>query len=1144
MGSCKDKLRTARINLKGGTEEQRRNALEELREICSEYSGTPCAQEAHELLEKYDSSSSTDDAKSSSLDELERRWASLRGIRDARFHDYFQAIREQDLVRPMKETVIRSLRNWLNDELARLREDRRLEDVEAAADVLRTIKTVEAYAIELVDVRERLREIVFEIRFEALRRDVERALDEWKVQEAWRRWDDILEQGFVPDSIQESVYDLKGRIEEVDEVRDSVETRLDELEDARVQSWADADHVLHTVQFFQGLDASLPESKEQTVERIIDEKLARLNEFVVQSAEEADSLEEISEFWQSYRRTGLLAAEPVETDAVTAESRSTMEAIVHHRLKDAEAPADIEAMETDLNTLCSNPPLSQRLTAFADTLREEVHAIGQQWRAMYDGRRFHVPDGSFPLPLAFDEQVEEYEQYLADVDEFPFRTEEGPVPEDTLRRAITVADTILDEVQDHQEALALKREAEERLHHRELDASLAEWRVTDFRKHASQKGAPERYRRLLEDHVDTLREMARLQAEDEFTGWNEAMEWSEHWKAACEAVTAGHSIPDALDAAIEDETERREAQWVRVLDRLREQDAVPIEELTTLHERLADLLDVFEGLESDRKLLHREILVRRMRTALEEEEVEEAQNYVEELEERFDGPPQELAVRLDVEQARKEGPKALAELLEEKWGRVCGAYGEEAFETLAYTLVQNWQANNDTVIRDCLQPVLRRIREENMPPELVRWKTWLDLERGLRKEVSQAKLRRLEEYAQDPPREDIRDRQLKHLVQQWREDDNWRALSWTYRAFEEHRALLFPEGEDPIAQLQRQSREEAASIREDLVAQIRAGEHDVAECKKRLNEELDRWRDLRDLYEWSSHDTPQRPDELEEVKRLLRGEEQFESLQNDFVYEWDGDLHWRLFENVRYNVVGSINESEVKEYLLGRHDALRSLAEDVRHLKEDGQDFETKVKEAAQFCGRTDERSVRQEHNPTEEGVTPFRLLARHLEGVRQRFDDVSAEWSEILTLPNGLSVPNELAQQFRERIEEWAGIRSWPSLSHEWENGSWDRLIAQVQALDEQEERFRNKIKTIRQHPVHESMPKGGTFDPHKHEEHQEFLELLPDEGPRSKRVFRLFELFVTLQPMPTVLGQCTVADVPDWIHESGLTDANNRRK
>lgn len=1148
MGSCNDKLRTARINLKGGTEEQRRNALENLREICSEYSGTPCAQEAHELLEKYESSSSTEHTKPTCLDDLEQKWASLRGIRDARFHDYFQAIREQDLVRPMRETVIRSLRNWLSDELTRLRKDRRLEDAEAAADVLREIESVEAYAIELVDVRERLRETVFKIRFEALRRDVERALDEWKVQEAWTRWDEILEQGFVPDSIQESVYDLKGRIEEVDEVRDSVETRFNELEDAHVQSWADADHVLHTVQFFHGLDASLPESKEQKVERVIDEKLARLSEFVVQTAEEADSLEEVNEFWQSYRRTGLLAADPVETDAVVAESRSVMKTIVHRRLKDGEAPADVEALEADLNTLCTNPPLSKRLTAYADTLKEEVHAIGQQWRAMYDGRRFDVPDGSLPTPPAFDEQFVEYEQYLADIDEFPFRTEEGPVPEDTLRRAITVADTILDEVQDHQEALALKREAEERLHHRKLDASLAQWRLTDFRKHASQEGAPERYRRLLEQHFDTLQEMARLQAEDKFTGWNEAMEWSERWKAACKAVTVGHSIPDALDAAIEDEIERREAQWVRVLDRPREQDAVPVEELTTLHEGLADLLDVFEGLESDWKLLERDILVRRMRTALEEEKVEEAQDFVEELEERFDGPPQELAVQLDVQQARKEGPKALAELLEEKWGRVHAAYGEKAFKLLGYTLTQNWKKNNDAVVRDCLQPVLRRIQEDNKPPELVRWKTWLDLERGLREEVSRAKLKRLKEYAQDPPRDDVRDLQLKHLVQQWRQNDNWRALSWTYRAFEEDRALLFPEGEDPIAKLQRQSREEGVSFREELVDQIRAGEHELAECEKRLNEELDRWRDLRDFYEWSSHDTPQPPDELEEVKRLLHDisevQEQFESLQNDFVYEWDGDLHWRLFENVRYNIVGSVNESEVKEYLLGRHDALRSLAEDVRHLKEDGQDLETKVRETAQFCGRTDERAVRQEHSPTGEGVTPFRLLARYLEDMRQRFEDVSSEWSEILTLPNGQSISDELAQQFRERIQDWAGVRSWPSLSHEWENGSWDRLIAQVEALDEQEHRFRNRIKTIRQHPVHESMPKGGTFDPHEHEEHQEFLELLPDEIPRSKRVFRLFELFVTLQPMPTVLGQCTVAEVPDWIHESGLTDANNRRK
>jgi len=1153
MGSCNDKLRTARINVKRGTEEQRRNALEDLREICSEYMGAPCAQRAQKLLKKYDSSSSKEDTKPSSLDELEESWASLQGLRDGRFRKYFQEIQEHDLERSMKETVVRSLRNWLEEESTELRRKRRLDDAKRAAEILQEIESVETYAIELIDEIEGVHEAVFEIYFGDRQKKVKSALEQWAVQDARRYFKEIMEQGPVPDSMQESVHALRSEIEEIDKVRRSVESRLNEMAEARIQSWGDAEYVHSTIQFFDGLDTSIPDSEEQNLKRVIDEKLECLNEFILQKAEDTDSLEEISEFWQSYRRRGLLAAEHVEEDAIAAKSRDAVEAIVHRRIKQAETPAEVEDLKTELNRHCTSPPVLRELVSSVDTLKSEVQTIEQEWQAMRDGRQFSVPEGSVPIPPPFKDNKDEYEQYLSKVN-FPFRNKKGSVPEDTLRRAIDVAESILDEIEDHDEALALKQDAENRLLHQNLDASLANWRLANFQKYAAREQAPERYRRLLENHFDTLQEMARLQAEDEFTGWEEAVQWSERWKVDCQTVREGFFIPDALDGAINDETKRREVQWERVLAQLREQNATTAEELTTLHQRIEDLLDVFE-LASEQKLLEREILRRRMRTALEEESIDEAQNFAEQLEERFSGPPQELAVRLDVEQARRdsESAKALAELLDEKWHRVRTAYGEDALTLLVDTLAQNWEASNYDVIYNDLKPLLRRPQEEEMPSELVRWDTWLDLERHLLEDVSWPHLKRLEEYAQAPPSDRIRDRQLKRLLQQWRNTNNWRALSWMFRAFPVDRSDLFPSGEDPVERLRERSREETASIRDDLVDQIRAAGSGLGECKKRLNEELGHWRDLQDFYEGSTFDPPQPPDELEEVKKLLRAttdvQQKFESLQNDLVYEWQSDLKrksltnkWKSFENARFKIVDSITEPEVGEKFLGRHDELWSLAEDIRHYKEDGGDLEQKVKEVAEFCGRTDERAVRQKHRPPGDGDRPFRLLASHLKDVQQRLDDVSSEWSEILTLPDGKSVPEEMAQQFQERIWDWAEIRSWPPLAQEQEDGGWEYLIARVQELNEQEEQFRNQIEKMRQHPAFEKTPQGGTFEPHEYSEHQEFLKLLPDEVPRSERVFRYFELFATSQPMPTILGECPVEEVPDWMDESGLT--NNQRR
>jgi len=782
------------------------------------------------------------------------------------------------------------------------------------------------------------------------------------------------------------------------------------------------------------------------------------------------------------------------------------------RVGDLEGPEAVRPWRDELSRLCTRVAL-----AFTPTCRRwlrHLEAIHDEWVGLRRGEVATRRDGE-ALPARFIAEYQEQEEIAVGIREAMDGLEAQPAGP---RRARRLAQSILDRFPHHAQARALQRAAQRLQVEHTLAAHLdalggGAFDLEGYGEVAGWEMAPEEHRRLAE-HLGPLAAVDGCLAAP---AWADPVTAARWWTGFADALgQLPPTLPALLERRLEGEARRRRDAWLLVLDRAMSGER-PEEEWRRLAAGVEEIaghprLDPGRELERYRVELARRADLSRVQALIEAGDYFQARNLLEATQgdsERC----RDLGVRLAVDSARHTTDVVeLAETLDRHWGRAAVIYGPESEEILEAGLAQAWDEGRDAAV-SLLARVARRALQGKVGRGEARlrlrdWLAWIDLEQrllgGLNLVDAQALVEHLDRAG------DRKLGRLAVLVGRWRQEGLRDSCGWAYQAFPDLRGTLFPDGADPAAEItidrealvddidrwfatELDGEGDPLAVLEAAVKNLLARGEALEAESVRLGELLDELPFPVERRSAGEGDLRRRLQRVDNVARLLAELRALASSDLRREGERRSRCHLRLRE---------LKAAPWREHVAREYDRLAPLTR---------LDFdESRLREAARRCGS--KTLIDQPRLFTE--------VAQWLGKILQALATAGCL---------GAPVARAMAEEYWQALPGAMGVRPHLTLP---EAAGLPDVVELCERLEDDEVEMRRALDRLEDPSVEPVFGVAAGIDA---ERHRDYLALIPEASPASKRAFWLFQRFAGFAERPALLRAGVEAGlVADWVREA----------
>lgn len=1064
-------IREAEIMMRGTDLDQRERGREKLREVARQAEGSIYAQRALELLAAAEPRSQ--ESLDPELDELMRLWPSMQGFNDFRLGGFLRRLASYQKGAPLRAEVVREVQSWIVDELPGVGTEMNLRKTEALNEFVAAVRGVAAFE-ELPEFGQ-LRDRLFQKRLEETTTRIYSALAAWELEEAQRAMSDLTP---FPDAFKVNEERLQAEIDEVDSLRRTVDRLLRHLPDRPPANWFEARLQVELQEQLQQCQTNNRVPKEWRLR--LDEAVTGLAEFVCQftrgQAQAAVTISLLRCFWTKFQRLQGHDAAPraeISEDWFAAVADSLMSA-VHKEVERASNADELMSVANRLRVDAEGipPTIASRLIALAD----DVTRTSATWRAMEEGRSFALAregSGVSPLPNALAAESEPYAVWLEQIEAAlnSFVNETSLQLEQDYADRLQLAESVLASVPHHVLALKLKQEATRRLTCYQLDQSLLTWNVELLFELLESDRTSEIYNALT-DSKPVLIQLRDLTQQPPLKNWRSASDWWVRWQAALKLLPA--SKPDALTTALDQHAAKRQLERYATFDRLLQDNLAPRE-----YQDAASSLNQ----ESDSSLRsYRQELLRRAAIGHIEEHIRNGR--VEDAARELGNLPptstdaMRLRTLLEVEQVRGRSSVAAAEYLFDKWENV-RAYVNQPEQLLLETITAVWTEEQQGAIFKMSRLISRLLRESTetqLTQRLTEWQTWIEIEDGLIRQFSSGGVKQLSDYLRGAESSDLLDLRLKRILRHWQSESNTVMLAWAHQAFRRVSTVAH-QCDEAAEDLVRESDQIASDVQRVLADSATLTLDDLKPLHSALQREEERWRSLDDfltLLPYSvEHPQPSAKlsgatQRLSEMLRILTSLDHLKEadLRQALMAQNYDDAYSRA---LRLRNIGS------------RTNILEQL-ERWRPLREELFSLEQRIRETAERCRSKEVLNVLE--------PSLFEQLAGYVRKVVEVFDTAGARGGGMWML---VSAEYEL-NIYREACVLLPVTGSCPL----------DQLVSLLEDLHAEELSFTQALTLLEDRDRQPKIAWGGAFDPPTH---LEYLALIPQQEPRSLKVYHRFE-------------------------------------
>lgn len=1086
----------AEIMLRSADPQQRERGREKLREVSNLAEGTVHAKTAIELLAASERPQpvSTDDPE---LEELTFLKSSIQGFNDHRLAGFLRRLESyQGTAMPIKTEVISQLQKWIVAELPKIGTSESSTKIDALNDFVAAVRGVAAFE-ELPEFGQ-LRDRLFQRRLQETADRIDSALAVWSPEEAQRALDDLNPFPLV---FKASIDRLQAGIYEVDHLRGAVDRLLGKLPDHAPNSWFEA-----------RLQAETQAQLEQyrTKNRVpqdwrlrLDEAFAGLTEFISQfvraQAQAAVTIQLLRDFWTEFERLrGENNSSPIQTDEHWF--TDVGEALAAEARREVERAANVDELMTVANRFRADaegvpPTITSRLTALSDTIGN----IGSVWKSMQEGQSFVLPgNAQLPLPKALEADSPRYLAWVEQVEAaLNSLISETPLPsEQDYHDRLQLAQGILAAVPHHALALKLQQETKRRLGCYQVDQALLSWNVESFFQFFETNSPSEIYSALAR-YKDVLVELRDLTRQSSLKNWRDAGEWRARWQTAANRLPVVK--PDALVSALGQQESKRQSERYATLDKLLKDDFLPAD-----YESAASSLDDESdpNLKSYQQELHRKATIGYIEEQIRSGELEDAAKKLESLTPTSTDAIR-LRTRLEVEQSRLQGSVAAAEYLFQEWENIRTYVGQPE-QLLLETIAAVWvEGEQDSVLKivPLISRVLRDATDNQITLRLTEWQTWLEIEDGLLNNFSSGAVKQLTDYLRNAERGEVLDQRLKRVLGHWESEGNTLMLAWAYQAFQgvSTAAREFDKAADDLV---RESDRVADGVEKVLAREAALSLEDLQALLASLEHEEDRWRMLEDFLSLVWHPVERRRPSVKFTQTKARAVEVSRVLTllarlSDVDLRQDTE---RLAFNEADSRARRLKNVASQKRLIKELDRLRPLTEDLFFLQE-------RIRETTELCRSKVALDV------LKTGL--FKKLVTYVENVVDIFVKAEAKGGKMWAL---------VSAEYESKIFRDACVLLPVSGFCE-----LDQLVNVLEELHAEELHFTEALLFLEDRDRQPEVAGAEGFDP---KPHLDYLRLIPQQAPRSLKVYHRFERART-DPLKKILeAPASRPYLPVWVH------------
>lgn len=1081
------------LMLRATDPEQRMRACAGLQTIVQKWQGTPYAKRAKQSLDN-SNHQNTGEEHDPELSGFASRWIGIHNLTDVRLPNFLRELQSKPAIAArLRREVIKDLRQWISEALPKIGPQTPAEEIKALNSFL-DIPALKIYEAEM-DEAKQLRNALFQVRYQRVKREVATALGTWSFDGAWSA---LQKLSNPPASFEKDVTQLQDEIYKADQKHQEVNRLLDKSPQNNPAAWTEASSLINYArELAKYLHDDVPDEWRQRISAVKQKSMQDVARFLETTAGKTREFHEIRAFQAAYenlqldnRDAGVSLRKEWFQNALDLLTRN-----VERDIAESDSPEALDVLRLALAGEQAGLPdiFVEQINAW----RIRIDEISSSWKTIRNGDEFPVRMPSRePMPKAFIQAIEFFGQRLNRVKEALAKLEirDGADAEQVYVEAIHTADEILRELENHILALKLKEKAEHKLTYHRINGSIAKWQIElllELCRPRKQQAlvcgyyiANERLLRLLQELVK----------EKPFSSPHEAEGWWQLWRARCEKLPA--QLPEALSQALQREQENRADQWHAVLATLSDSPMSPekCEEIAASLKGELQRLDL-QWRQTD--FLHK-ATVGYAERSIKSKKWQQAEEKIAELDED-DETTRRLKTFLAVEKARQTGVGALSQVLKRDWSHISLYLEQEAHVILAEAVADAWERKEDETLKNLRMVVSRLLATGAAPPKLLKefaqWEEWLTVESYVRRTGGMACVKKLVSYldAQLPP-DVVLGKRLERLISYWQEQNDAVMLAWAYEAFQDYVTMPLYR---PVEELKEQHSQLAIRHENTLRTDGQLLFADLKTMQSELKQAEDEWARLTDYLNELPRALPaiKLSAKFYEVKELL----------SELIENWttldqleSADLR-ELVECERLNAC--------RRTLIGKFDGIALQAKLLEHERRlvpltQLNYLQNRIHEAADNCGDGDKFDEKGLFNKL------FECLNNMIEVFRQTdakggplWQLISAEYcitmharaGSLLTKPSPPDL-SALAEQFANlQAEEETLVPLWQQM--------WMRK------------------------PI---IPSRSTFEP---ESYLDYLSLFPEDPPHSRRGYIQFKRnFAMSEPVPTILAQSR-RYLPEWI-------------
>jgi hypothetical protein len=712
---------------------------------------------------------------------------------------------------------------------------------------------------------------------------------------------------------------------------------------------------------------------------------------------------------------------------------------------------------------------------------------------MARGAEFAIPASrQLPLPEQFKEEAAIYSEHAGKItDEFAhLKAGEEQLSAQAYRKALEVAQSVLDQVPDHLLASQLKGEAEQGIASLRIDDALAIWdfeQLVDLSKSLEGKRAFSYY---LENEKELRSLLEPWVNRKKLSSWEEAQLWWGNWKTAVGKIPK--QPPDSLMKAIRREEEKRRDQWAAVLAELINKELLPAE-CQSIADSLRDGLDDF-NLQSFQKIFLRKADVARAFEFIKKREWDAAQVIINSLDETHPDT-RRLKIHLEVEHSKQQGVEVLAKTLKREWG-IVKTYIDDAFGLLLEAIEDAWRLKHDDAITDLRDVASRALTgADGSDPKLDQirqWENWFIIEQAVKVDESATSLKQLIAYAQENGKtKETFHLRLSRLIDHWRDHKNLVMLAWANEAFDWSLAG------DPRELLWRENDDAAKKVLVTLKARKDLELDEVSQMVQELSGREAAWSRLDEYLNLVPRTVSRiKPStNFERAKTMLHGLKRVMELLDELLR---ADLRQEPNKNkleLSRAILRELSGVAMRARLLQQVERLEPLSR-LYAIEKD-------IRDAAFNCRSEKEVEI---YEPDA-----FAKLARTLRNLIRRFSDAKLEDRQMW---------NVVSKEYREMVYRVACIHAPLSLP------DLNDLAAKMDELNLKEKEFREAMENVWK--TKPSVGMDAIFNPL---EHEDYLAKIPPNPPLSRRDFLFFKYrSADVEPLKSIILQSR-EKLPKWI-------------